>query len=110
MSSLGSINFTGASGKRYGFSVYAYGQEFRAVGAVYVVTKATRNGNGGLTHTVLYVGETGDLSERFDDHHKAVCFRRNGANRICVRTESSSKSRQVVEEDLIGYYAPHCNG
>ena len=110
MASLGTIPLVGASGKRYVFTIYRYGQTFRPGGAVYVVTKAERNGNGGVTHSVLYVGETGHLSERFDDHHKAGCFQRNRANRICVRMESASPTRRRIEKDLIEQYGPTCNG
>ena len=104
------LELTGASGKKYTFYVYAYGTTFKPAGGVYVVTQATPNGTGGNNHSILYVGQTGDLSERFDDHHKADCFSRRGATHICVQAEGDEKSRLATEADLIAAYNPPCNG
>ena len=100
---------TGKSGKKYKFLVYALGTEFKPVGAVYAITKRVPNRAGG-SHTVIYIGQTADLSERFDDHHKATCFTRNGANCIGVHQEASEARRLAIEKDLIDAYDPPCNG
>ncbi|MGC2517256.1 MAG: hypothetical protein WA383_22260, partial [Terriglobales bacterium] len=39
------------------------------------------------------VGETGDLSTRFDDHHKADCFAQHNANCICTHGDEDEESR-----------------
>jgi len=78
------LELTGASGRKYAFLVYPWGTPFKALGGVYAVTRGTANQSGGQTHTIVYVGQTGDLSERFDDHHKAACFGRNKANCMCA--------------------------
>ena len=103
------LELTGASGKKYAFLVYPWGTTFKPIGGVYAVTRATSNQSGGETHTIVYVGQTGDLSERFDAHHKASCFSRNSANRICVHVESNEKTRLTTESDLIAAYNPPCN-
>lgn len=104
MSSLGTITFKGGSGRTYDFSIYRWGQEFNSVGAVYAITRAS-----GQSHSVLYIGQTGDLSERFDNHHKAGCFARNGVTHICVRPESSEVTRLAIERDLLAGYTTTCN-
>ena len=104
------LELTGASGRKYAFSVHQWGTSFKAIGGVYAITRAESNATGGATHTVIYIGQTGDLSERFDDHHKAACFSRNKANRICVHVEANEKTRLAIEADLIKSYNPPCNG
>jgi len=110
MAKLGGITFKGASGKTYEFTIYSWGTTFKAVAAVYVITKRyKKSSDDGYTHTVLYVGETSDLSKRFDDHHKADCFEENGANCICIRFEDDQSTRLEIEDDLIKSYDPTCN-
>lgn len=104
------LELTGASGKKYTFYVYPYGQTFKAMGGVYAITRATPNSTGGNDHKIIYIGQTGDLSERFDDHHKESCFTRNQANRHCVLVEGNEKTRLAIEADLIAAYNPPCNG
>jgi len=109
MAKSGTITFTGASGQTYAFDIYPWGTSFKAFAAVYAVTKRYQNSEGGYTHTVLYFGQTSDLSERFDDHHKADCLKRNGANCICIHLEESEATRIRIEKDLIPNYNPSCN-
>lgn len=104
------LELTGKSGNRYALQVYDWGTTFKPLPGVYAVTNATPSGGGGANHTIIYVGQTGDLSERFDSHHKADCFRRHGANRICVLVENSEQRRLAIERDLIAAYNPPCNG
>ena len=109
MEDLGIITTTGESGASYTFDVYSWGASFEPLGAVYLITKRAENPDGGYTHTLLYVGQTGDLSERFDDHHKASCFKLNGANCISIHFDDAESSRLRIEEDLIAEYTPTCN-
>jgi hypothetical protein len=104
------IDFVGKSGNKYVFSIHALNTTFNAVGGVYVFTKATQTAAGGQTHKVIYVGQTGDLSSRFTDHHKQVCINGNGANSICVRGEADEATRLAIEKDLVDAYNPPCNG
>ena len=108
MGKLASVTFTGASGMKYDFDVYPWGTNFRPIGAVYFTTKRYSSGNG-YSHAKIYVGQTGDLLERFDNHHKIGCFRTNGANCICIHPEGVENSRRRIESDLISNYNPPCN-
>ncbi|MDA8082820.1 MAG: hypothetical protein M0024_04080 [Nitrospiraceae bacterium] len=96
----------GVSGAQYDFDVYRWGTEFKAVGGIYLVLKRQMNGK----YDLLYVGQTGDLSERFDGHHKASCFTRSGKTHIAVKGEGSEQKRLSIEADLINNYRPGCNG
>lgn len=109
MAKVSDATFTGQSGAKYRFNVYPIGQAFKAVGAVYAVTRRYKNSKGGYSHEFIYVGETGDLSTRFDDHHKADCFTRHKANSICTHTDDDEDSRLSKEDDLIKKHNPPCN-
>ena len=61
-------------------------------------------------YPLVYIGETGDLSERFDSHHKMPCIRQNGATQIGVHRTNSKQAAQNIEEDVLGRYNPPCNG
>lgn len=107
--SLGKIVFKGKSGTEYEFEIYEYGQTFKALGAVYAITKQSVHQDNTIWHTRVYVGETGDLSERFDDHHKEPCFGRNGANRICIHLCANKRDRLTIEDDLLKGNSWTCN-
>lgn len=106
MAAVDKVTVEGISGTQYEFDVYLWGTQFKPVGAVYIVLKKKPTGN----YDLLYVGQTGDLSERFDNHHKKPCFDRNGKTHIGVRVESSEKRRLSIEADLTAKYKPVCNG
>lgn len=79
---------------------------FKKIPANYVFAKETKP----RTWEAVYIGQTGDLSERFDRHHKMPCIRRNGATHIHTHESSSDESvRQAEENDLIEYNHPICN-
>lgn len=96
---------TGDSGDEYEFEVHALDANFDAVGAVYAVTRKE-----GDEHVVLYVGQTGALSDRFDGHHKSGCFDEKDADCLCVHLDGNEDSRLKKESDLISRYHPTCNG
>lgn len=98
------VTVTGQSGTKYDFEVYLWGASFSPVGGLYLVLKK-QTGN----YSILYIGQTGDLSERFDYHHQAQCFNRNGKTHIAVRVEASEQKRLVIETDLIRNYKTSCN-
>ena len=76
---------------------------------VYVVAKRVKNNEGKFNQTILYVGETENLKERFDDHHKNDCFSENGANCIDLLIESDEKERLKIEKDIKAKWKPKCN-
>ena len=101
MTKLADLTVEGQSGNKYEFEVYPRQTAFNHVGAVYLLTKRTKKSNGTGTHEFLYVGETGNLSTRFDNHHKQDCFDERGANCICVHQDGDEKSRRAKESDLL---------
>ena len=110
MTALAKMKETGGSGREFTFNVYPYNTDFAAVGAVYIVSKRTKKPEGGGNHRFLYFGETSDLSDRFDDHHKGPCFAKHGANCICVHRDDKQASRRSKEADLLGNHDTPCNG
>lgn len=110
MAKIGTINLTGASGTKYSFNIYPYGTNFKEIGAVYSISKRTAKSDGSGTHTQIYIGQTNNLSERFDDHHKKSCFKRHNANCHSIHQESNENKRLEIEKDLINAYDPPCNG
>jgi predicted GIY-YIG superfamily endonuclease len=109
MARISKVTFHGKSGNAYEFEVWPLNQAFNAVGAVYAITRRYQNATGGYSHDVIYIGQTGDLSTRFDDHHKADCFTRHKANCICTHRDDDEDSRLAKEADLIAAYHPPCN-
>jgi excinuclease UvrABC nuclease subunit len=101
MSNNAQISATGASGTKHTFTIYPLNTQFNAVGGVYLILKQ---------NTVLYVGQTGDLSERFDAHHKACCWLRHQADRMAVMGVANESQRLQIEADLIKSHNPTCNG
>lgn len=98
------VTLKGASGNTYAFNVYPWGTPFKQIGAVYTVLKKS-----GTNYTILYIGQTEDLSERFDNHHKQACFDRNGKTHIGVHAEPSETKRFAKETDLVRNYKTSCN-
>lgn len=105
---MSTLKLEGQSGKEYQFEIHKLGGNLPAVEAVYAVTKQYPK-NGRHYHTVLYIGQTSDLQERFESHHKEDCFEANGANCVCVYRESNESSRLEIEKDLVANYNPKCN-
>jgi len=109
MAKISTVKFKGKSGESYDFNVYPMDQSFKAIGGVYVVTRRFKDEDDGFRHKIIYVGETGDLSTRFDNHHKADCFTEHSANCICVHVDDDEDSRLAKEDDLIKLHNPPCN-
>ncbi len=102
---MATVNATGISGRQYPFEVYPWGTGFNAVGAVYLILRTSQGGN----YDILYVGQTDDLSTRFNNHHKQPCFDRNRKSHIGVLVEGSERNRLAIEQDLIAKYKTMCN-
>jgi hypothetical protein len=98
------ITVAGQSGTKYDFEVFPWGTSFNPVGGLYLVLKK-QTGN----YNILYIGQTANLSERFDNHHQAQCFNRNGKTHVAVLGEGSEQRRFAIETDLIHNYKTSCN-
>lgn len=108
MASTPTVTWTGKSGKEYTFNRYGDTDNFKAIGGIYIFTKQLNNNRW----RAIYVGQTGDLSTRFDSHHAAKCIKREGATHICTLTSGmgKEKDRLAVEADLLANMSPPCNG
>jgi hypothetical protein len=84
MPKLGTVALIGASGKRYEFSVYLREDAFKPLGAVYFLAKRIPFAEGEAEYTWIYVGESGDISQRpLSPKHKP-CIDANEANSLCL--------------------------
>lgn len=111
MTNIPKVTFSGISGEKYNFEVYAKNVSFNDVSCVYIFTKRVPKPLGGGTHYPLYVGQTGELKTRMSQHHKWDEVNKKGCSHICVhRTDGISESdRLLIERDLIlGLNCP-CN-
>lgn len=58
----------------------------------------------------VYAGETEDLSNRFDYHHRMPCINRHGATHIHARVNLDGRAARLDEEsDIRWAYDPPCN-
>ena len=101
------IKWTGKTGQTYLYYIYRIGSSLKQVPGNYIFAKQIQPERWIL----IYGGETGDLSERFDDHHKMSCIKQNGATHIHAHASSPNASnRRVEEKDIIDRWNPICNG
>ncbi|MBI3159120.1 MAG: GIY-YIG nuclease family protein [Chloroflexi bacterium] len=106
MAKLGTINFTGKSGKSYAFEYWDFPGSWKAVAGIYIIGVFNRNEN---TIRPIYVGQTDNLQSRLANHHRQSCFDGNGANVLCWLSEVVEASRLAVETDLVNGLDPTCN-
>lgn len=104
MGEVTTILLKGISGRTYDFDVYPWGAPFEPLATMYTVLKWNQG-----DYSILYIGQTGDLSERFDDHHKQPCFDRNGKTHIGIHVESIDRKRLLIEADLLAGNSTACN-
>lgn len=109
MPSLGHATFDGKSGQAYRFRVYPWGAKLRPLSGLYIVANRCRDGAGKYQHIPLYVGETEDLSQPLQQHHKAAELERQDANSICLQSDGSEESRVRKQQDLVTALRPVCN-
>ena len=96
----------GKSGKEYKYWIYGLDGTHDPVPANYIFAKKL----GGAYYTPIHIGETEDISERFDNHPKMPCIRRNGATHFCTHKGDDDKTvRRAEEADLVNNYNPPCD-
>jgi len=100
MAKIADYTVSGKSGSKYTFGMYEYPGTWKPVAAVYIITKRAVGADGKGKHTNIYVGQTSNLSERQEDHHKQDCFKRHAANCIGVLTEKDEQRRLDIEADI----------
>jgi hypothetical protein len=110
MAKIATLTIAGKSGTQYEFEVYPLDSTWNEVAAVYTVTKRTVSKEGKGTHDYIYVGQTENLKERHDNHHKVDCFKRHAANCLCTHQVQSEQRRLAVEADILAGHTWPCNG
>lgn len=110
------ITIKGMSGTNYIFNVYGFTKfsdlmdAFKSIPAIYAFTRRFSNNFMSYTHDLLYVGETEDLSTRFDNHHKQDCIVRCSANCICIHSfQGTQTERRAAEADILNAFDFPCN-
>lgn len=100
---INTITLRGVSGFTYEFEVHNVDTPFHSIGAIYTFAQTPN------VPPIYYIGRTGDLSVRFNNHHKLPQALRIGANSILVRPVALEAERIRIEADLIAYYKPQLN-
>jgi hypothetical protein len=101
-----STTWPGLSGVEYKYWIYPIGTAFTSAPGNYIFAKKT----GTNAWTPVYIGQTGDFSERFENHHKMACIAANGATHIHVHPSSPDPAiRNSEESDIIARFGPPCN-
>ena len=100
------INWPGQSGKQYKYTIFPIDTSFKDVPGNYIFAKETSPDK----YVPIYIGQTSSFADRFVDHHKEDCARRNGATHIHAHQNSDQASRLAEERDLIARWNPVCNG
>ena len=109
------ITIQGMSGTNYIFNVYGFTKfsdlvdAFKNISALYAFTNRFPQGTS-FTHDLIYVGETNDLSIRFNNHHKENCIMKGNANCICIHSfHGTDSERLAAETDILNAFDLPCN-
>ena len=105
MAKIETIKLDSCSGSLYEFDVYPIGTNFKALAAIYFISKR----NDDSSHSGIYLGITDDISNRFNKHHKEDCFNEHNANCISILINSSEEEREMIEKDILCKYNFPCN-
>jgi len=111
MAKMGTLALLDSDGNEYSFDIYPFGTKFKAISTIYYISKRTKDkDDSGHSHSHIYIGQTSDIAERFENHHKAECFTKNKANCISIHQVKKESERLKIEKALIEEYSPVCNG
>ena len=101
-----SIEWPGQLGQKYRYGIHPIGTNFEKAAGNYIFANEPIPNRW----DPVYIGETADLSERFDNHHAMPCIRQNVATHIHVHTnQQGDDARRAEEDDIIAAYNPVCN-
>ena len=108
---FGSVTFAGRSGERYRFEAWSFDTRFKALGAVYFVTRRSQENAtyNRASHDSIFIGHTADLAALYDTYSRSERFAKHGANCICVLPIQNEEQRSAVADDLLGLHSTHCN-
>lgn len=106
MADLGIHVWTGESGQKYRYTVYMFGTVFGPGPANYIYAQESRPGH----YVPLYIGQTADLSEPFDDPVALECLKQRRVTHVHVRhSDAREEIRRAERSDLIAACNPACN-
>src|SRR5579864_6594349 len=103
------IKWRGKSGTEYEYAVHYLetGGKFYPEPAIYVFAREVEPNK----FEAIYVGETANMAELFDDDKMMRCINRHKATHVCVSIGSGDEgARRAEKQDLIEYWRPPCNG
>jgi hypothetical protein len=108
---VGYIIFFGRSGEEYRFECWDLETRFRAVGAIYVVTRRRAEGAGyrRAHHETLYIGHVPSLAGLVGTLSPLGAFAQHGANCLCVYAASTEERRIAIRDDLVAAQQPILN-
>lgn len=111
MATYGGITFTGKSGEKYFFHAWPIETRFSSVAAVYYVTKRSFSNKTYRIagHEGIYIGETANLTDPFATQSHLDCFRKHGANCVCVHVITNEQRRLAIEQDMLAGHTTSCN-
>ena len=110
MSIIEYFTFYDENGTPYIFQVYpSIGEDFPSLAGVYMFTKRFIDPQKGLTHRVIYIGETQSFRDRPLDsgHPKWISAIISGFDHICIYPTISN--RVAIQDALIDKYNPPLN-
>lgn len=100
-----SAEWPGFSFKNFKHYVYKWPHTFEKGAGNYIFCAIDPNN----IWSPIYIGETGDLSEFLDNHHKMQCITQNGVTHIHAHTNRDRQARVDEKDELIKIYHPICN-
>ena len=96
----------GRSGSLYTYEIYSINTALGAYPGNYIFARVSAQGHW----EPVYIGETGDPSERFTSHHAMPCIRQENATHIHVHVNYGRRQARRAEElDLRRNFDPPCN-
>jgi hypothetical protein len=106
MGDLGIYLWTGQSGQKYRYTVYMFGTAFGPGPANFIYARELRAGQ----YVPVYIGQTQDLSEPFEEPLALECMKQSRVTHIHVRhSDNREEVRRAERSDLISIWNPPCN-
>jgi len=106
------VTFAGKSGEKYYFHAWPLETRFKSVGAVYFVTKrvfSNQTYGRRASHEGIFIGQTDNLADPLSTQTQLTCFKKHGANCVCVCLVPNEQQRLAIEQDLIAGHSTSCN-
>ncbi|HLN08326.1 MAG TPA: hypothetical protein VK281_05120 [Xanthobacteraceae bacterium] len=108
MPKLGTVSLAGLSGRSYELDVYPRADQFKSLGAVFVLAKRIPFAEREAEYTWIHVGETADMAQRPLAPSLKPCIDEHDANCLCLLVEQDPARRLAIAADLRGGCKPPC--